>query len=39
MGSKAKKAKGDNDNNPANENNDDETVVNLGNLKSLDLNL
>ena len=39
MGPKAKKAKGDNDNNPANENNDDETVVNLDNLKSLDLNL
>ena len=39
MGSKAKKAKGDNDNNPANENNDDETIVNLDNLKSLDLNL
>ena len=39
MGPKAKKAKGDNDNNPTNENNDDETIVNLDNLKSLDLNL
>ena len=39
MGPKAKKAKGDNDNNPTNENNDHETIVNLDNLKSLDLNL
>ena len=39
MGPKANKAKAANDNNPANENNDDETVVNLDNLKSLDLNL
>ena len=39
MGPKTKKAKGDNDNNPTNENNDDETIVNLDNLKSLDLNL